>query len=398
MWVFIFLLQGPIQAPLVISAIIAVIAVKVKNLPLAASIALFAGFYARVSRFTWVYAPGLWVGMLALAYIQDPRLTRKDVPRLIRPLVLGIAGFIGGQFMAEYVIALSSPELSQPGVSFLGDFFAHNAFNQALLWYRLLPNSTFAPGILLALLYATLPLVVWLRISHRHGGWRLNRLQFFGFAVPLAAFLAVGLVASTKIGGGGDLHNLDMFLVSVILVASLALPKFLEYLQKNSTPLRLMIIGYAALIMPVFYAIGAIGPYPFPPDENKTASMIVIREEIDKAKEQGEILFIDQRQLLTFGFIQNVLLVPEYEKKYLMDQAMANDFEYFEKFYQDIANHRFSIIVSEPLFLRIGDMTGPFPEENDAWVTWVSRHLLQYYRVLRDFRIVGIQILVPRGP
>jgi hypothetical protein len=33
--------------------------------------------------------------------------------------------------------------------------------------------------------------------------------------LPLLAFLVVGLIVSTKIGGGGDLHNLDMFLIGI---------------------------------------------------------------------------------------------------------------------------------------------------------------------------------------
>ena len=41
------------------------------------------------------------------------------------------------------------------------------------------------------------------------------------------------------------------------------------------------------------------------------------------ARSQGEILFMDQRQLLTFGYVRNVPLVPEYEKKVLMNAAMG---------------------------------------------------------------------------
>ena len=40
--------------------------------------------------------------------------------------------------------------------------------------------------------------------------------------IPMIAFLIVGLIISTKIGGGGDLHNMDMFLVGLVFVAALA--------------------------------------------------------------------------------------------------------------------------------------------------------------------------------
>ena len=38
-------------------------------------------------------------------------------------------------------------------------------------------------------------------------------------SLPLVAFLVVGLTASIKIGGGGDLHNLDMFLLGLFFGA-----------------------------------------------------------------------------------------------------------------------------------------------------------------------------------
>jgi hypothetical protein len=38
----------------------------------------------------------------------------------------------------------------------------------------------------------------------------------------LIAFLVVGLIVSTKIGGGGDLHNMDMFLIASMFSVALA--------------------------------------------------------------------------------------------------------------------------------------------------------------------------------
>ena len=45
-----------------------------------------------------------------------------------------------------------------------------------------------------------------------------------GVLTPAAAlaFLVVGLVASVKIGGGGDLHNMDMFLIGLLFTSALA--------------------------------------------------------------------------------------------------------------------------------------------------------------------------------
>jgi len=124
-----------------------------------------------------------------------------------------------------------------------------------------------------------------------------------------------------------------------------------------------------------------------------------IQHTVDVASLQGEVLFIDQRQLLTFGYIKNVNLVPDYEKKYMMDQAMAGNAPYFVQFYRDLASHRFSLIISDPLFLveQGGDYS--FGEENDAYVKWVSRPLLCYYEIKDTLTEVRVQYLVPRqGP
>jgi len=46
-----------------------------------------------------------------------------------------------------------------------------------------------------------------------------------------------------------------------------------------------------------------------------------------------------------------------------MDQAMANNGSYFEEFYQDLKNHRFSLIISDPVFVQEKDSNVTFGEE-----------------------------------
>ena len=43
-----------------------------------------------------------------------------------------------------------------------------------------------------------------------------------GMVIPSLAFLAVGLIASAKIGGGSNLHNIDMFWITLALIAAWA--------------------------------------------------------------------------------------------------------------------------------------------------------------------------------
>ena len=104
---------------------------------------------------------------------------------------------------------------------------------------------------------------------------------------------------------------------------------------------------------------------------------------------------MDQRQLLTFGLIKGVPLIPEYDKKVLIDKAMGADAQYFEEFYEDLASHRFSLIITSPLNRRLNDIENQFSEENNAWVKWVAKPLLCYYRPLETYKRVDVQLLVP---
>jgi hypothetical protein len=73
---------------------------------------------------------------------------------------------------------------------------------------------------------------------------------------------------------------------------------------------------------------------------------------VEGARSKGEILFIDQRQLLTFDYVRAPLVV-EYEKKLLQDRALSANQSYFQPFYEDLAQHRFSLIYKQPLEDRL---------------------------------------------
>jgi hypothetical protein len=134
-----------------------------------------------------------------------------------------------------------------------------------------------------------------------------------------------------------------------------------------------------------------------PVQEDIDSALQTIQQEVDSAQIQGEVLFMDQRQLLTFGYISGVVLVPEYEKKRLMDEALSENSTYFEPFYADLAAHRFSLIVSEPLRTPIKDSSFQFGEENNAWVKWVSNAVLCYYEEKTTLKEVGVQLLIPKN-
>jgi hypothetical protein len=134
-----------------------------------------------------------------------------------------------------------------------------------------------------------------------------------------------------------------------------------------------------------------------PPQADVQRSLQNLRQQVQNYKSEGEVLFLDQRQLLTFGMVEDVPLISDYEKKYLMDQAMAGNVTYFQGFYQDLVDKRFALIVSEPLYRSYDDAFDPFSEENNAWVQWVSEAVLCFYTPEKTYREVRVQLLVPRA-
>jgi hypothetical protein len=397
LWVFVFLSQGPIYAPLIVSAILVVVAARNRHLLVGVVLVMLAGYYASISRFTWTYAPGLWAGLLALIDIDYPSFRREEWKKLVRPVVLGIAGYFGGQMLPTLIQRVSNGFHSGKSLSLMIDISPHIS-NQPLLWERWLPNPTYQPGILLGTLWAALPVLLLLGWLLWKRYWRPNRMQSASIVLVIGAFLAVGLVASVKIGGGSNLHNLDMFWITLALLVLWLLKELFNHhaglVHSSKTFVLLLVLG---MLLPITYDVQYGSPLVLPTQELVNTSLDRIQQLVGGATKAGEVLMMDQRQLLTFGYLKNVPLVDDYEKKYVMDQAMANNEPYFEGFVRDLKDHRFSMIVTEPV--RISVKSGEennFADENNSYVKWVSTPLLTYYKPLLSFDEIGVQLLVPR--
>ena len=248
-------------------------------------------------------------------------------------------------------------------------------------------------------------LIIYLIASKR---WKMNFWQITAVFGPLLAFLVVGLIISSKIGGGGDLHNLDMFLISVMFTAMIAWKNGGKelFLEEKNQPAWVNIFLLLLVFIPTFQHMQSIAPLEILVSHNlssrshRTLQVFnTIRTEVEMEKENGEILFLDQRQLLTFGYIEDVPLVVDYEKKVVMSEAMAGNKEYFDLFYKDLENKRFSLIISEPLRSseNLQDISShSFAAENNAWIQWVSEPVLCYYEIFDTFEDVRVMLLKPR--
>jgi hypothetical protein len=388
-WTFLFLDQGPIYPPLILAGLLTLLAVRVK-LPIGAILVISASYYARQARWTWSYSPGLWAGMLALLAESAPDFSKAGLKKLIRPIVLGLSGYVGGQILPFIINSLSNS-----GASLLPDV-VRSTTRQPLLWNRLYPNPTYPPGILYGLLWASLPLIVLILALVIKRAWKINWLQGLAMTAIAGAFLTVGTIASVKIGGGSNLHNLDNFLVTLVLISAAAVNTIRDQHDPSAKHPLLILLTCLALIAPVTYSLQGGARLNLPAQETTHEVMENLTTIVDTYKDEGEILFMDQRQLLTFGMVEDVPLVDEYEKKYLMDQAMADNGDYFESFYQDLQAQRFVLIVNEPSNYIIRGSESSFGEENDAYVKWVTIPLLCTYEPIYTSADIGVELLVPR--
>jgi len=133
-----------------------------------------------------------------------------------------------------------------------------------------------------------------------------------------------------------------------------------------------------------------------PDSETIDTALTEIQDAVNEYQKIGDVLFIDQRQLLTFDYIHEEKFVPEYEKKVLMNEALSSNYDYYSSFYANITSQYFSLIITEPLRTPLKDNSFEFGEENNAWVEWVSIPVVCYYQEVQTYKEVNVMLLVPK--
>jgi hypothetical protein len=129
----------------------------------------------------------------------------------------------------------------------------------------------------------------------------------------LTAFLGVGLVISTKIGGGNNLHNLDMFLIGLLITAGIAWEAgaYTWFLENASRPNWVGPLALMLVLFPFYNTMQDTEPQIVPGQEVSQVGVEWVQRAVSQAQTCGEVLFIDNRQLLTFGYIRGVPLIPD---------------------------------------------------------------------------------------
>lgn len=388
-------------------------------------VVILASAWAGISRINWFPVPGLLAA--TLYFLEQPVNGRSFWRYLLPPglwTLVGVAIAFGAQ--AWYVMWSGNAA---------GEFTS--SFTSDLLWYRLFPNPTDPLGILPATLLVSAPMM-YLIFDKLHGRWySYHWLRYLGLAGILLVFLVGGLVVSVKIGGGSNLHNLDAYLCILLVVSACfyfdaAIPESDKagegrpinapnlVSEHGAPPCRFAIscslsaatqvVLALVILIPVYYALTEGRPIPVYNSEDTAKTLDALRSIVQETVAQGgEVLFISERQLLTFhnldsadgdhladeGHPAEIRLVPEYERVFLMEMAMAGNPSYLGKFHADIRQQRFALIVSEPLYIQYKGRLESFGEENDAWVSQVSKYILCYYEAKKTLRQAHIKLYVP---
>jgi hypothetical protein len=381
-WAYIYFLQGAVYYHLQVCVILILAGVSSKNFWRSLIFVLLASFWAGMSRINWFPVPA----MLAIAiYLLENKINGKGWRYWVTPFVWGISGLTVAAFGQFFYIQISgNADVKNFGSSFTSD----------LLWNRLLPNDIFS-GVLISIALVSAPLVIYLfqnlrgRLSNLHS---LRWLALLGLVLML--FLG-GLVVSVKIGGGGDLHNMDAFLVMMALIAASFFAGRVESEDGKIFAGREISawVAAAALLIPMLYAIPRVGFFYHYDSSAARKDIQTLQKYAEEST--GEVLFVTERQLFTYGELKNIPMTPEYEQIELMEFAMSRNRSELEKFYADLNHHRFAIIIAEEQKFAL-QKSGAFKEENNAWVKYVGAPILCAYKPIATLKTTNIQVFVPR--
>jgi hypothetical protein len=332
--------------------------------------------------------PGL---IAAVLYLLEVPFNGKTIwGYLLKPALWFLVGTLTAFISQRIYIAISGipPE------------YFYTSISSNLLWYRLLPNSSYVLGVLPGALLASLAvwLVLYVTLKGRKESWHPLRLLLI-FAALFVLFLG-GLVVSLKIGGGVDLHNLDAYWVLLLIVVGYL--NFTRYRREDGQVDRPVFLSWwvvvLLVIMPAWSQLGSnTGLRVY--DAAKTQSVLsALQARVDDVNANGgEILFITQRHLIAMDMLQNVTLVPEYEREDLMEMAMADNVVYLEQFQTDMEEQRFDLIVVDPLNNSIYARRREFSDENNVWVWGVVKNILCNYQLDAAFPEDGIALYVPQA-
>lgn len=387
-WAFLFIMQGPVIIHLLLCALMVIGGVSPGKFWHTTLVVLLASIWAGLCRINWFPVPGMLAAVLYL--LEIPVVSKYRFSYLWKPTLWFFTGTLTA-FISNILYMRWS------GNGTYGNF--SSSLSSELLLYRLLPNLTNPYGVILNLLFVSAPVILIIILALRKQRNAFHLMRLIGIFAALTILMFGGLVVSTKIGGGSDLHNLDAYLIFLMLVGGyLSFGRFTSETGEVVPFIlnaKILVIAFA-FVVPVWMAIKVNSP-SIPWEREKASHVLaIIQDSATREAEQGkEVLFISERHLLALKMV-DVPLVAEFEKDFLMEMVMSHNRTYLDRFQTDLRDQRFGLIVVEPQHDVLQGRANSFGEENDLWVQEVSIPLLCYYQSSLSFDTMGIALYVPR--
>lgn len=388
-WGFLFLFCGPVYYHLIACAIPVLLWFERSKFWRSMFIVLISSIWAGLSRVNWFPVPGV---LAVLLYILETPVDGETFYAYLKRPALWFAGGLAASFATQLIY-----------IRFSGDppYYFGSSFTSGLIWQRLFPNATLGPGILLASGLFFLPYLAGMVWFGRAGGWHPLRKAVVIFT--LMVFYLGGVVVSIKVGGGSNLHNMDAFLLLIMVVGEYLLcRRYAPDAVGKDEKIHFTLPWWAMTVMvaiPLANTLAAGVPYGVTNDSRVKLDLAKLNALVEPVIRQGgDVLFITQTQLLPFHYVEVGRIYPQYDKVFLMEMAMADNQRFLNDFYADLREHRFELILSEPLRPFTKGDEQAFAIENNLWVQRVTDPLLQYYRVKMNLENINVQVLVPRTP
>ncbi len=381
----IFLQQGPVYYhPLIAPALLLTFYHPKKpalNFFLIAAGSLWAG----ICRINWVPFTGTLAALLYL--LETPVGGRRLVKYIARPFLYIISGVSFG-LLSYFLYAQLT---GQPMINI------DPAYNYSFWPRRWLPNELYSLGVLPGIILVSFPAAAWLAIWTWKSRRSIQPLRLAGIYSALAVYLGGGLVISMRIGGSFNLHNLDGYLLLLLVITAYGYFNRICYDREPAgLPLPSTVVrGLTTLmvVVPILYVL------VFSPIGNRGATdapdYARIQELINEGQKSGRpVLFLDFGHLLTFGILRADLF-PYYDKVYLMEMLMANQTALVSEFADKVYNHDFSLIISTGEYYpteqsEVEDILAP---EEFAWQSQISIPILDNYEAV--YQAAGLVVYSP---
>lgn len=379
-WAVLFLLQGPVWYYLSVIIIVVLLGTDPDRPGRTLVVVAAASVWAGLSRINWMPFPAVLAIVLYL--LEKPRSEKPLFPYLAPPLIWGVVGVSTG-FLVQWLYAMISGNPIE---------YFSTSLTSDLLWYRLWPNSTFVlgqiPGVLLILVPPAL-MIAW-RLRDQWN--KVGGIALLGVLGALGLYLVGGLVVSVKIGGGDNLHNMDGFIVLLLVIASsIALRPRIAF--EEWPPLLAALL----IAVPASFALMTVEPLPVLDGPAAREDLVRLNELVAvDAPEGQDVLFITERHVIPFRQVQSVRLVEAYEKVMLMEMAMAHNEAYIGQFQADLAAQRFALIVADHVNYTLLTRARAYSEENNIWDQNIDYYLVCHYEVIAVLESADVDVLQPR--